>query len=111
MPLSFFTDSVTRLRPVYRDVRGSRVPDWSNPDRLTISGCSVQQSGTNLDQQGRFAVMDGLTLYAPAGADILAGDRIGYQGDVFTIDGDPREWKSPTGRVSTVQCPLKRWEG
>ena len=55
--------------------------------------------------------MDGLTLYAPAGSDIKAGDRIEYGGKTYTIDGDPREWKSPTGVVSTVQCPLKEWEG
>lgn len=111
MPLSFFTQSVTRLRPTYRDVRGSMIPDWSNATSKDIDGCNVQQSGTTLDQQGRFAVMDGLTLYAPSGSDIEAGDRIVYGGKTYTIDGDPREWASPTGRVSTVQCPLKRWEG
>lgn len=109
--LSFFTQEVTRLRPVLVDVRGTVVPDWSNPDILKITGCNVQQSGTSLDQQGRFAVMDGLTLYAPPGSDIQAGDRIKYDGKTYTIDGDPREWASPTGVVSTVQCPLKRWEG
>ena len=109
--LSFFTDSVTRHRPGSKTVRGVTIPDWANETKETISGCSVQPSGTSLDQQGRFAVMDGLTLYAPAGSDIKAGDRIEYGGKTYTIDGDPREWKSPTGVVSTVQCPLKEWEG
>ena len=111
MTLSFFSASVDRYRPAYKDVRGTRVPDWENASKETINGCNVQPSGTTLDQQGRFAIMDGLTLYAPAGSDIQAGDRIEYGGERYTIDGDPREWASPTGRVSTVQCPLKRWEG
>ena len=109
--LSFFVQEVTRYRPATREVRGSTVFDWDNASHETIKNCNVQQSGTSLDQQGRFAVMDGLTLYAPPGSDIQAGDRIEYAGKTYVIDGDPREWVSPTGTVSTVQCPLKRWEG
>ena len=109
--ISFFRDTVTRHRPGTQTVRGVTIPDWSTATTATIGNCSVQPSGTTLDQQGRFAVMDGLTLYAPSGADIQAGDRIEYGGKTYTIDGEPREWASPTGAVSTVQCPLKTWEG
>ena len=47
----------------------------------------------------------------PPGSDVRAGDRIGYNGNVYTINGEPRIWKSPTGRVSNIVLNLERWEG
>lgn len=112
MPLiSFWRQSVTRLRPGTITERGSEIPDWSNPGRLVIGGCSVQPSGTSLSQDGRVqGVTDGLTVYAPADADILPGDRIEYGGNVYTINGDPLHWPG-AGRLAHIQLNLTRWRG
>lgn len=109
---SWANDTVTRLRATIITQRGSEIPDWSNPDRLTITGCSMQPAGTSLTQDGRVqGTTDGYTCYLPPGADVLAGDRIEYGGNVYTINGEPRAWQSPTGRVSNMQLQLERWYG
>jgi hypothetical protein len=54
--------------------------------------------------------MDGLTAYAPEGSDVKAGDRIKYDGNVYTITGDPRIWIG-ANRCSHVQLNLQRWRG
>lgn len=112
MPLlSFWRQSIVRLRPGTTTERGSTVPDWSNPNRLTIDGCSVQPSSTSLSQDGRVqGITDGLTVYAPENADVLAGDRIEYAGNIYTIDGDPLIWPG-AGRLAHIQLNLERWRG
>ena len=112
MPLlSFWTQSITRLRPGTKTERGSTVPDWNNPDALVIDGCSVQPASTSLSQDGRVqGITDGLTVYTPAGADILAGDRIQYAGSVYAINGDPLVWPGAS-RLSHIQLNLVRWRG
>lgn len=109
---SWASDTVTRLRPTIISQRGSQIPDWTNPDRLTISGCSMQPAGTSLTQDGRIqGVSDGYNCYLPHGVDVQAGDRIEYDGKVYTIMGEPRVWRSPTGLVSNTQLQLERWYG
>ena len=109
--LSFWTQSITRLRPGTKTERGSVVYDWSDPDALVIDGCSVQPASTALTQDGRVqGISDGLTVYAPADADVKAGDRIEYGGNVYTINGDPLIWPAPA-RLQHVQLNLMRWRG
>ena len=104
--------TVTRLRPGVKTQRGSQVPDWSNVERLEISGCSVQPAGTALSQDGRvLGVSDGYTVYMPPNTDVQAGDRIVYDGDTYTIDGRPRRWKSATGRLDHIMISIERWTG
>ena len=50
---SWANDEVTRIRPGTKESRGSTIPDWSQPNVLKISGCSVQPAQTTLSQDGR----------------------------------------------------------
>ena len=114
MLLSFCNQSIDRIRPGEKTVRGSVVPDWDHPsgDPLTISGCSIQPASTSLSEDGRvLGLMDGLTVYAPSGADVQAGDHIVVDGKTYEINGEPRIWTSPTGSISNVQLNLKRYSG
>lgn len=109
---SFFRQQITRIRPGVKTLRGSDVPDWSNATSLVIAGCSVQPAGTSLSQDGRvLGTTDGLTAYIPANADVQAGDRIEYAGEVYTINGVPRAWPSATGGLDHIQLNLERWSG
>lgn len=109
---SWANETVTRIRPGTISRRGSDSPDWANASELAITGCSIQPSGTALSQDGRIqGVTEGYTCYLPPGSDVKAGDRIQYGDNVYTINGEPKVWKSPTGRVSNMQLDLKRWEG
>lgn len=110
----FCSDTITRVRPGAKTVRGQIVPDWTVPPAtsLDIKGCSVQPASTSLNEDGRIlGIMDGLTVYVPPGADVQAGDRIFVDGDGYEINGEPRIWKSATGRVSHIQLNLKRYSG
>jgi len=110
--LSFWKQSVTRKRPGTTTERGQTVPDWSNASSLIIKGCSVQPATTSLDQDGRIlGITDGFTAYLPAGSDVIAGDHIIFNGKEYTIDGEPRPWLSPSGRVDHIQLNLMRWQG
>ena len=112
MLLSFYKQTVTRIRPKTKEVRGSTIPDWSDVDSLDIPGCSVQPASTSLSQDGRvLGIIDGVTCYMPADADVQAGDRIVFKGKTYTINGDPRDWPSATGRLDHIQLNLERWSG
>lgn len=108
---SFWTQSITRIRPGTKTLRGSTVFDWDNTESLVIPECSVQPSNTGLTQDGRVqGIQDGLTVYAPVDADVRAGDRIAFGGNVYTINGDPLVWPA-AGRMAHVQLNLQRWRG
>lgn len=105
-------DSVTIVRPATTTSRGSTVPDWERATQTTVSGCSVQPAGTSLSQDGRvLGITDGWTAYVPPGTDVKEGDRIVFNGETYTLNGAPRVWNSPTGRVSVIQLNLQRWSG
>lgn len=109
---SWANDTITRIRPGKRVIRGSEIFDWSAPDTLEIGGCSVQPAGTALSQDGRIqGITDGYTCYMPPGSDVITGDRIIYNGNTYTINGEPRPWNSPTGRASNIILNLERWSG
>ena len=109
---SFARQTIIRIRPGVKTLRGSDVPDWANVTRAIIPGCSVQPAGTSLSQDGRvLAIQDGLTAYLPPDADVKAGDRIEYAGETYTINGEPRVWPSATGNLDNLQLNLQRWSG
>lgn len=109
---SFFRQTITRIRPGVKMVRGSEALDWDNVSTLVITGCSVQPASTSLSQDGRvLGIADAYTAYLPAGSDVLAGDRIQVGSDVYTINGAPRVWPSATGGLDNIQLALERWSG
>lgn len=108
---SFCNDEIVRLRPGTKEERGSTIFDWSNPDRLLIEGCSVQPTATTLSQDGRvLGTSESMTAYLPEDSDVIAGDRIEYDGKVYTIIGEPKIWKGPLN-MSNMQLNLTKWEG
>lgn len=109
---SFMRQTIIRIRPGVKTLRGSDIPDWNNVTRMTIKGCSVQPASTSLSQDGRvLALSDGLTAYLPPNADVKSGDRIEYAGEIYTITGAPRVWPSASGGLDHIQLNLERWQG
>lgn len=112
MPLSFFKDTVTRLRAPLGSKNGMETRDWSNATSLQINRVQVVAQSTSRDFDGRVLnVSDRYTLRAGYDADIQAGDRIIWNGDTYEIDGEVFHTKSPTGRVSSTRCTLVKWSG
>ena len=111
-PFDWAKQSVTRVRPKTKVARGSEIPDWNDVDELTINGCSLQPAATNLTQDVRvLGVLDGYTCYMPSGSDVKAGDHIVFEGNTYSIDGEPRIWTSATGSISNILLNLERWTG
>ncbi len=109
---SFCNQSITRLRAKTKEVRGTTIPDWSNPNTITLSPVSVQPSASSVSLDGRvLGVTDSYTVYCNPDADVLVGDRIIFENNTFLVDEEPRNWQSPTGRVSNKQFTMIRYKG
>ena len=105
-------DTITRIRPGSKTIRGSEVPDWDHANSLVIPGCSFQPANTTLSQDGRvLGITETTVCYMPYGADIKEGDRLLFEGETYTVIGVPMRWRSPTGAVSHTRVNLERWQG
>lgn len=110
--LSFATQVLIRERAQMVSDHGATSPDWSLPTSdLTIPGWSVQPGASDEDRANRDGVLIQWTAYGPAGADVLPGDHVRFNGVSYDVDGEPARWQSPTGSISNTVLFLKRWEG
>ena len=109
---SFCNQSITRLRAGQKSSRGTIIPDWSNPNTLTLSPVSVQPSASSVSLDGRvLGVTDSYTVYCNPDADVIAGDRIIFENDTYQVDEEPRTWQSPTGKISHKQFTMIKYKG
>ena len=111
---SFCRDTVTRIRPATKESRGSIIFDWSeaNVSKADITGCSVQPASTSLTEDGRvLGISELLTLFAPADADIKTGDRIRWNKQDYTINGEVIIQPSASGTLNHINVTLKRYAG
>ena len=112
MPLSFMKDSVTVHRAPLAIKNGMEYRDWDNASAHSVSNVQVVAQSTSRDFEGRVTqVSDRRTLRARYEADIQAGDRVEWHGDLYEVDGEVFQTVSPTGRISSTRCTLVRWEG
>lgn len=108
---SFCRDTVVRIRPGTKELRGSTVPDWENATTAEVSGCSMQPASTSLSTDGRvLGLLDEYTLYAPPSSDIEAGDRIEFDGKVYEINGEVRNQPAAL-RLEHIEIRLRRYKG
>lgn len=82
--------------------RSSNSTDEYGQPVFTVSQTTVEAlvsarlSNTNFDADA-IVVTDGLTIYLPAGTEVLDDDRFDIRGKVYEIDGESFEWKSGLG--------------
>lgn len=111
-----YGETVTRLRatavtdPYSGEATGE---DWTTPSTLTIDDCAFNPGVSSEPvQNARNAVLTRPEVYAPAGSDILSGDRLVVRGDTFEVQGRPQDWRSPfTGWEPGLVVPLELVEG
>lgn len=109
MPVSFATETLTRLRaPMVMD-HGSPVRDWGNAVAADIAGWSLQPGASTEDSLHREAVRVDWTAHGPYDADVAATDKIRLPSGDYSVIGSPERWKSPTGRVSSTKLLLQLW--
>lgn len=111
-----YGETVTRLRGVPvsdRFSNESTALDWSTPAQLAVKGCAFDPAAsTEPLEQARNGVLSKPTIYAPAGSDITAHDRLVVRGRTWQVDGDPADYRSPfTGWAAGLVVRLKAMEG
>lgn len=105
-----YGETVTRIRatPGGYDQYGDPLPGTTS--ELEIPGCALAPRYSHEQTEpGRRAVIEGLTLFTPPGADILPGDNVTARGIRYLVDGEPGDWRSPyTGINRGVEITLRR---
>jgi hypothetical protein len=75
---------------------GKPTADWDNATSVSVSGVAVEPrpSGEPL-QDARNQIVNGFTLYLPAGTAINAQSRVVVRGNTYDVLGEPADWRSP----------------
>lgn len=87
--------------------------DWSLPPaaEVDVRGCEVEPGTTQEYLLNRDQVLVAWTVFAPAGTQVSAYNRVRYNGEVYTVYGHPAVWDSPSGRLDYVEIVLQDWRG
>lgn len=87
------SDTVTRQRgTVGEGSHGEPVIDWSTPVTAVYSA-EVQPVSTAEALAAQQRTETRWKAFLPWGADVVATDRIVWDGDTFEVDGEPERWK------------------
>lgn len=111
MPFSWWTDTITVLRPAQVSSRGTTVPDWAHATSSYVYNCSVQDMRTSMTLDGRQQTDVDAQVFAPVGSDIQAGDRVTHGGRTYAVVGEPAIKSSPLGGASHLHVLLSCWRG
>ena len=108
-----FGPTVTVLRDSAPGVDAYGDPLPGTVERIDIPKCGVApRYSTEPTERGRQGVIVGLSLYAPAGADIRSTDRVEVAGLAYAAEGEPGAWVNPfTGTDFGFEVALKRATG
>lgn len=93
------------------DNNGDPIPDTRTGG--AIAGCGIApRYSTEPTERGRQGVIVGLTVYAPAGSDILSTDSLTVRGGTYVVDGEPAQWRSPfTGWAPGIEVAVRKAVG
>jgi len=111
---SFYTDTVTRLRPQrVADAHNTvAVPNWTvTPTSASLSNVRFQMVGTDDEVNLRFGVEVTARLFGSSGIDIDPADRIQYGGVTYEVVGEPLIHRGPTGVASHSETRLRVFSG
>jgi len=108
--------SIVVIRHAGRDAYGD--PTVATPTRHTIADCVVAPGLTNLRadsvdvlDRGREGIIAGVTVYAPADADVRHTDRVEVAGVTYDVEGDPSVFVNPYTGSAGAEIALRRTAG
>lgn len=103
--------TIVRVRPLGFDEYAD--PAAGDPTRTTLTDVfTAPRTTADITDRGRQGVVEGKTLYAPYGVDLLHSDQIEEDGVLYDIDGEAGQWKHPiTGWEAGCEVALKRAAG
>jgi hypothetical protein len=85
--------------------------DWAHAVSHDVENCYFELGASEEVLVGRDAVKIAATVFAPAGTDVLATDRIVYEGIEYAVDGQPMVRRSFSRRLDHLEVVLKEWTG
>lgn len=88
--------------------------DWSAPDSLDLEGAAIAPSSSTerASTFNRQTVITSMSIYGPAGMDVLPGDRIKARTKLWEVTGEKADWRNPlTGWEPGVELPVERMTG
>lgn len=83
--------------------------DWVNAAEHTQPGCSVQGQPSSEFTRDRDTVVIRKELYAPVDTDLLATDRVRWEGNTYDVNGEPQVERHGTA-VDHLYALLRRSE-
>lgn len=102
------TITVTVVRPPASDGFGDPVgPSTTH----AVDGCVVWQDESTEATDHADTVTTPAVLVAPAGADVVATDRVTADGVTYEVVGDPLQRRSPFTSAALVEARLRRVTG
>lgn len=110
MKLGNHTITVVRA-PLVTDPYGNEGTerDWDNAAEHQVQGCSVQGQPSAEFTRDRDLVVIRKEVYAPPEADLLASDRVRWDGATYDVDGQPQREVHGT-HVDHLYALLRRSE-
>lgn len=88
----------------------SSVRDWATAIRTPVQRVSVQPYTQNEETGDRAATITQWKLFTRTHADLLATDRIEFDGMTLEVDGEVARWRF-AGRLHHIEALLKRVTG
>lgn len=105
-------DTITVVRaPITTDAHNNDRRDWAAATETVVEGCEVQPQGSQENLVNQDQVLIAYKVFAPAGTDVKATDRVKYDGETFEVFGHPGAWKTRGGRLDYVAISLVDWKG
>ena len=93
------------------DAHNNAVDAWADPVPILVHGVAPGASQEAV-AAGRDVSSVAWTVYAPAGTLLGARDRVEWQGDLYFVNGEPRDYTfGPFGPFGGVVIELRRTEG
>ena len=106
MILGPHTITVLRAERVESDYGTGTSLDWDRATSTEVPGCSVQPAPSTEFTVDRDLFITRYQVFVPPSADVRAGDRIAWNGEVFDVDGDVLRWEF--GSLSHQVINLRR---
>lgn len=84
-----------RRATVTEDDYGNPVRNWATATSTPVAGCSVQPVIGDEVTVGRDTIVSRWKLYAPDETDLIASDRVEFDGSAYDVDGEVQRWDFP----------------
>jgi hypothetical protein len=92
------------------DRYGNVVREWAAPGTVNVLGIVYPRTSSE-DNDGRTAVIQGLTVLLPTGTPVAPADRVVARGGTYEVVGEPADWRSPWGWQPGIQVDVERVAG